>query len=183
MIQFRGSWWAAAPALLLAGSLVAQESPGFRITDQTFNAGGHPSEATRPASAGYRASLGSIGEPVAVGELGSPSYRLSAGFVSAYPPPGEVAELRFTSPVNLTWTPQGSTGVYNVYRALVSGLPADSGSCWQDGLLVPEASDGDPLPSGATFFYLATAVNRLGEEGTKGRASDGSERANPAPCP
>jgi hypothetical protein len=37
--------------------------------------------------------------------------------------------------------------------------------------------------SGATFFYLATAKNRLGEEGTKGYRSSSVERPNPTPCP
>ena len=42
----------------------------------------------------------------------------------------------------------------------------------------------DTLPStGTGLFYLVTGVNRLREEGTKGRSSSGTERANPLPCP
>ena len=41
----------------------------------------------------------------------------------------------------------------------------------------------DPVVAGACLFYLVTARNRLGEEGTKGYRSPGIERPNDAPCP
>jgi hypothetical protein len=183
MMARRVCCWGLLLALPLGGMLWAQESPSFRISDQALNAGGHPSRGTTPSSTGYRTGPGSIGEPVVAGALGSASYHLHGGFVAAYPAPGEVSMLRFTSPLDLAWDPEGSTGTYNVYRSLVGGLPQDAGSCWQEGLVTPEASDADPLPPGATYFYLVTAVNRLREEGTRGRASDGSERVDSARCP
>jgi hypothetical protein len=55
--------------------------------------------------------------------------------------------------------------------------------CLQSGLLVGSAADIQSPPAGSGFFYLATARNRLGEEGTKGFASSGTRRVNPSPCP
>jgi hypothetical protein len=43
--------------------------------------------------------------------------------------------------------------------------------------------DPDPASIGQGYFYLVTAKNLIAEEGIKGRASSGSLRANPAPCP
>ena len=75
-------------------------------------------------------------------------------------------------------------GHYNLYRDLVSNLSGlDYGECDQYELPDESATDTDPVSVGDGFFYLVTVENRLGEEGTKGRHSDGSERPNPNFCP
>ncbi|PYT33187.1 MAG: hypothetical protein DMF52_16120 [Acidobacteria bacterium] len=47
----------------------------------------------------------------------------------------------------------------------------------------PPRGASDPTIPPQGFFYLITSRNRLDEEGIKGHASSGVERANPLPCP
>ncbi len=69
-----------------------------------------------------------------------------------------------------------------VYRDLLSALPdGQNGLCLQGG--VAATSMTDPALPGTGWFYLITSRNSLGEEGTKGFAGNGTERANPGPCP
>ena len=86
--------------------------------------------------------------------------------------------------VTLQWNPEKSTGRYNLYRDLISGLAGlGYGACEQQAL--PDETTTDPdTPLVATgYFYLVTAENLLTEEGTKGFHSDGSRRPNHDPCP
>ena len=102
---------------------------------------------------------------------------MEGGFESAYPPPGEVGGLRFIDSLTLEWDPEPSAGFYNVYRDLQSTLPGDFGICGEQDL--PDATAMDltpPPPVGEAYYYLATAKNRLGEEGTKGFRSSGAEK-------
>jgi hypothetical protein len=58
------------------------------------------------------------------------------------------------------------------------------GQCEQQDLTDATATDTDtPSAPREGFFYLVTANNRLGEEGTKGWDSADVERPNPVPCP
>lgn len=169
---------------LLATVALAQSSPSFKLVEYSFNAGGHPGETGIPTSASFRITLQSLGE-AALTEMsaGSASFKTDAGFSLAYRPPGEVANLRFTTQQTMEWNSEDSVGNYNMYRGLVSGLTgAGAGACVQQNLSAPTTDDSDAVPPGSGYFYLITAENRLGEEGTRGFESGGSERSG-ADCP
>jgi hypothetical protein len=74
-------------------------------------------------------------------------------------------------------------GTYDVYKGLVSSLPSSYGTCLASGLTLTQATDATIPSAGQCFFYLATAKNRLGEEGTMGKNSAGTPRPNGSPCP
>jgi hypothetical protein len=163
---------------------VAQESANYGLTEHTFNAGGHPAGGVSMTSESFLISLDAVGDSVTAPGLGNTSYRMLGGFVSGYPPPGEVNGLLFVNPSTLVWSPEESGGHYNLYRALMGSLPdSEFGSCEQPGLAGESAFDADVPPASDGYFYLVTAKNRLHEEGTKGRSSSGVERPNPNPCP
>jgi hypothetical protein len=171
-------------AVLVAGPALAQTSTSYNLSEHTFNAGGHPHQGTVMTSASYRMSLDSIGEGIAGRGLSSRLYNMDASFGFTYPPPGEVGGLGFTDHQTLAWDPEKSVGVYNLYRGLISGLSGlGYGSCEQHDLAGETAIDTDTPPSTDGYFYLATAENRLFEEGTKGWDSGLAERSNSAPCP
>jgi hypothetical protein len=171
--------------LLAAGHALAQSSASFRVAEHALNAGGDPSQGTSPYSTSFRVSLDAVGEGVVARGLSSASFRADGGFVSAYSPPGEVGGLRFgPGHANLSWDPESSVGDYAVYRDTVSSLPGlGAGACWQHGMTTVGVADPAVPSSGEGFFYVVTARNRLGEEGTKGFRSSGAERANASPCP
>ncbi len=175
------SW--TALILVIATPVAAQQSASFRADDHVVNAGGSPAAGAVPASAGFRVTLASIGEPLGRRSLSSASFRSDAGFATAYPPPREVTGLRFASKTSLSWDAERSAGTYNLYRDAIASLPGlGFGTCLQPGLTSAGATDADPVPVGGGYFYLATAVNRLHEEGTKGFRSNGAERQGAA-CP
>jgi len=171
--------------LILGGVVLAQESGSFKLKESVFNLAGHPSGGSSLVSPTYRITLDSLGEGVIGAVLQSPSYRMDGGFGLAYPPPGEIANLRFPSDqITLQWDPERSVGAYELYRGLLSTLSGlGYGTCEQHGI----ATAGTTVPAdpavGDGYFYLVTARNHLSEEGTKGFNSSGMERANPAPCP
>jgi len=175
-------------ALLLTAFLVAlpvagQQSASYKLEEHVFNAGGDPHMGTFAASASYRIKLDSLGEGVIGSAPSSPSFGIDGGFTGAYPPPGEVLDLFFDSKALLSWRPEKSVGVYGLYRDLVSTLPGAYGSCVESSIAQAFTTDASTPAASACFFYLVTAKNRLGEEGTKGYRSSGTERPNPVPCP
>jgi hypothetical protein len=112
------------------------------------------------------------------------SYKIGGGFVAPYPPPGEVSGLVFSDNQTLVWDPEPSTGIYNLYRDLISSVTGlGYGSCEQQDLPNETAVDPGLPPGDDGYFYLVTVENLLAEEGTKGFATNTTERANPAPCP
>lgn len=173
-------------ALLLALPGFAQQSTSYKITDRSFNAGGHPDGGTVLSSTSYRVTLDSIGDSVVTPGLGSTSYNMDGSFPVCYPPPGEVLGLSFLDAETLVWNPERSVGDYNVYRGplperIDDALPPPSpfpgyGTCWRQGVATNTTIDDEPMPSFEGHFYLVTAANRLDEEGTKGLDSDDSER-------
>jgi hypothetical protein len=174
----------ALSVIVIALPVLAQESPSFKLAEHVFNAGGHPEAGMVMTSASFKVSLDSIGDGVAGTGLSGASFHMDAGFAPAYPPPGEVLALRFYDAENLQWDPERSAGVYNLYRNLMSHLSGlGYGDCHQNDIVGPTFADGDLPPGGDGYFYLVTAENRIGEEGTKGFDSDNVERANPSPCP
>jgi hypothetical protein len=169
---------------LIAAPALAQQSPSYRLRESTVNAGGDPRNGVLLASGSFRATLDAIGESVVRPGLASSSFHLSGGFVSAFPPPGEVAGLAFADSITLVWHPERSIGVYNLYRDLLSSLAGGGqGSCQQYDLTSETAIEAGRPPTGNGWFYLVTAENLLHEEGTKGWNSAGVERTNPLPCP
>lgn len=169
---------------LPAGShSIAQQSASFRVESAVINSGGHPEQGMVLAGATYRISLDALGDGVVAAGLGSVSWRVDGGFVSTYPPPGEVQNQRFTSASTMTWDAEKSAGEYEVYRGLVSTLPGTFGTCFQSALASPTASDSGTPSLGDAWVYFVTVRNRIGEEGTKGFQSNNSMRTNPSPCP
>jgi hypothetical protein len=176
-----------APILLVlvfACLAPAQESASYKLDEHTLNAGGNPSGVVVLTSASYKISLDAIGDSVAGRNLASTSYRMDGSFVMGYPPPGEVHDLNFTDFQTLVWQHEKSTGVYNLYRGLFSGLDGTVyGSCAEPDIAVNTTTDSDPVPAGNGHFYLVTAENRLAEEGTLGYRSSGEERFPTSMCP
>jgi hypothetical protein len=172
------------PALLAPAPCSAQASASYKLTELTSNNGGDPNQAVVPASASHRITLDAVGDGILGSGLSSTSHHLDGGFVSFYPPPGEVNGLLFTNNKTLVWSPDRTAGRYEIYRDLISALAAGgTGACFAPDLAGETATDSSVPVAGAGFFYLVTARNRLGEEGTKGFRSGGSERPNPLPCP
>jgi hypothetical protein len=162
---------------------VAQSSTSFRLQESALNAGGNPLQGGQLSSSSFRIRLDSIGEATVGAGIASGSYRLDTAFVSAYRPPAETLNLRFTDKTTLTWNPERSVGNYQLYRGLTSTLPGTWGSCLASNLPTSSGTDAQRPTSGASYFYLVTARNRLREEGTKGNRSNGSPRSNTNPCP
>lgn len=172
--------------LAAATAALAQQSSGYVQDEHVLNSGGDPAGGAGLSSPSYRIGLDAIGDAVGLTPMQSPGFQLGGGFVPAYLPPGEVLGLRVQRPgTTLTWLPEPSTGTYSVYRGLVSELPLlEYGSCLAHGMTLPGGADATPdPPPGQAYFYLVTAENRIAEEGTKGSASSGAPRPNPAPCP
>ena len=173
----------AIAALTFSGPVPAQTSPSHRLVEHSFNAGGDPMNGAFASSASFRIKLDALGDPLAARTSGSPSHHLDSGFVAAYPPPGEVRNGRFTSKTTLVWDADRAVGSYNVYRDTLSSLPGSFGACFQPGVSTEAAIVAASPALGTGWFYLVTAANLLGEEGTKGSRSNGTERPNAAPCP
>lgn len=176
---------AVGVAFLLAGPVLAQSSVSFKLDEHTFNQGGGPEAGVILTSAGFRITLHSVGESISATGLVSASFNLDASFAVAYPPPGEVLGLSFlASRQDLVWNPERSGGVYNLYRDSLGNLSGrDYGQCEQQSIPGPSINDSTVPSIGDGFFYLVTAENRLGEEGTKGFGSDSlTERAGTV-CP
>lgn len=175
---------AIALALLWSGAALAQQSASFKLAEHVFNAGGRPAGGTVAASLSHRITLDALGDGVMPGRLTGVGFQVGGGFVGAYPPPGEVNALRFANRTTLTWSPEASTGVYNLYRGALNTLPGLTyGSCRTSKISGTTTIDSDNALQGGGYFYLVTAKNLIAEEGTKGYARSGIERPNPTPCP
>jgi len=162
-----------AGLILLSGVAHAQQRASYKLTESVLNAGGHPANGVVLASTSYRIRLDAIGDAVLPRALASAAYAMDGGFVSAYPPPGEVRNLRFTAKTVLSWDPEKAGGGYDIYR---------NAACQQGNVGTAQASDAAIPGVGSVFAYLVTAENRLGEEGTRGFQSNGVERTG-VPCP
>jgi hypothetical protein len=170
--------------LAAAGTAGAQTSDHFDLSEYTFNAGGHPDDNGVLSSTHFTMTLDSLGAEIVAAGMSSASFTMDAGFASAYPPPGETAGLIFLDHETLQWNAEKSAGVYNLYRDLMSNLSGlGYGDCQQQDIQGTSTSDGGTPPLENGWFYLVTAENRVGEEGTKGYDGNGGERPNPAPCP
>jgi hypothetical protein len=176
-------------SVLLFGLFVpavwAQSGPGYRLSNCVFNQGGHPLQGASATSPSFLLRPAAIGESIVAVGLASPSYRLDAGFGGAFVPPGEVQGLRIRADrTTLEWSATGANIKYDLYRDLLTNLAGRQyGNCLQGHIPGVTFSDASVPPARDGFFYLVTAEDRLGEEGTKGWDSTGARRANNAPCP
>jgi hypothetical protein len=175
--------------LFVGCAAMAQSSANFQLEQPTLNQGGHPLDGSVMSSTNHRISLDSLGEGVTAVSMVSASFRMDAGLVTAYGPPGEVAAacgagfpcltLERGAPAGtaqLNWPGEPNVGTYDLYRDVIGNLPRlGFGTCDQLGLTSETATD-TTVPGSDGFFYLVTAVNRLGEQGTKGVQSNGAER-------
>lgn len=168
----------------VVGTARAQQSAGYDMRERLLNAGGHPAAGATMASAGFRVTLDAIGGLTAMPAIASATFQLNGGFVSGYPPPSEVTNVRFgPDGVSLGWDLDPAAGTYQVYRDALAALQGGgTGVCSQPNLAAPQTTDPQ-VPASGGWFYLVTSRNRLGEEGTKGFASSGVERLNTLPCP
>lgn len=192
-VRARASVKTSPIGLLCAGLLVslapsalfAQSSASYRIDEKTLNEGGRPAQAVVSASASYRISLDAIGDSFAGPAMSGPSFHLGGGGVAtAFPPPGEVNGLQILADrQTLVWSFEPASNAYNVYAGLLSTLPGPFGVCAIAHVAGTSAVDVTVPGTGTGVFYLVTSVNGLSEEGTKGRTSNGTVRANPSPCP
>lgn len=178
-------------ALVTLGSLagfaataaVAQSSASYKLEEQVLNAGGHPINGNTMNSSHFRMTLDSIGEAVVGVGIGSASYAVDSGFDSAYPPPGEIAGMWFSDHDTMHWQAEPSAGSYNLYRDLMSNLSGlGYGQCFDSTVSGTSGTDTGTPPVSDGWFYLVTADNRLGEEGTKGQDSAATERQGTV-CP
>jgi len=176
---------AAGLAVLGTSAALAQSSPSYRIDEKALNEGGRPAQAVVSASPSYRISLDAIGDPIAARVMTAPSFRLGGGgLATAFPPPGEVGGLMVLGDrQTIVWSPEPASTAYNIYSGLLSTLPGPFGACAIARVAGTSATDLTAPGPGTGLFYLVTGVNGLREEGTKGRTSDGTVRANPSPCP
>src|SRR5262245_35595404 len=169
---------------LASGPAVSQESANYKVREYALNAGGHPEGGFTLASPSFKIRLDAIGDGITGAGLSGPSWRMDAGFTSGYPPPGEVSGVQFNpAGVSLLWNPERSVGTYSLYRGILRQFLPTYGICSQYDLINGTATDPDVAVVGAGYFYFVTVRNRLGEEGTKGFNSAGTERSNPSPCP
>ncbi len=164
--------WLAAPPFAQA-----QASASYTLSESSINAGGRPDAAGVASSASYRLTLDAIGDAALGVGLSSASYSAEGGLVAPHAPPGEVEALNWLSNTELGWSRPRSSTRFHVYRddlALLSGL--GYGACFASGLEAAQLEDTELPATGSARFYLVTAENRLGEEGTKGRDSAGTRR-------
>lgn len=185
---------AALFGVFVAAPAVAQTSASYKLGDSVINNGGNPRSSAGLISASYHLNLDAIGDGAVRTGLQSASFRLDAGFVGGYAPPGEVQEfllradpLPFGNP-NITymhWHGEPSVGVYQIYRGTLGSLPGTYGTCFESNIsgVSTGSADFTVPPVGQGYFYMVTARNRLGEEGPKGYRSDGTVQPNPTPCP
>jgi hypothetical protein len=112
---------------------------------------------------------------------------MGAGFLPVYSPPGEVNGLRIAADQEtLSWDPERSVGFYSLYSGALVRLrdTGDYGNCVETGMTATSTTDTAGLSAtGDVLFYLITAKNRLGEEGTMGWRTGGLQRLNDTPCP
>ena len=115
-------------AVAASAPAAAQQSASYELSEHVFNAGGHPRDGQVASSANYQVSLDSIGDAFMARGLSSAGYSMDVGFVTTYPPPGEVLGLRFPADDStLAWDAEPSVGNYDLYRSV---LPA--GHCRND---------------------------------------------------
>lgn len=176
-------WMLAIGSLALGLPAVAQQSAHYRLVESSLNGGGHPADGVALASPTFRMRVDVVGQGLVAIGASSPSLRADQGFAAAYPMPREATDLRLDDRQTLRWDPERSAGTYNLYRDRLSSLGSLAPACRAARIAAPEFLDVDAPPPLDGFFYLVTAENRLGDEGTPGSDGQGVPRPAPSPCP
>ena len=179
--------WVAMLLLSAPPSAWGQSSASFRLEGTTFNEGGRPSGGQFAQSASFQITLDVVGDAVLPVDASSPNFGLSGGTAGSYAPAGEVQGAAFDQPGfptgTISWTSIPTAVRYNLYRGATSTLPGTFGSCLVSNLSNNFYTDPAVPPSKAGYFYLTTGENRLGEQGTKGYQSNGTQRTSSPACP
>lgn len=170
----------------LAAPALGQQSSNFNVKGSVFNAGGNPRSGSVLSSASFRITVDAIGDNVTPGMMSGPSFQIDGGVVLQFRRPEEVTGLLFLTNQAMMWNDaeKSVSPTYNLYRASVTTLPSlIYGSCEQQGLGSPTTTDADEPSPGDGYFYLATAENCIGLEGTKGFQGDGVTMRQGSVCP
>jgi len=173
-------------AALLAAPALGQQSANFKVKASVFNAGGNPRSGSVLSSASFRITVDALGGSVTPEMMSGPSFQIDGGFVLQFRKPEEVTELLFLTKQAMMWdaAEKSVSPTYNLYRALITTLPSLTyGSCEQQGLGSPTTTDPDEPSPGDGYFYLVTAENCIGIEGTKGFQDDGLTERQGTVCP
>ena len=173
-------------AALLAAPALGQQSANFKVKASVFNAGGNPRSGSVLSSASFRITVDALGGSVTPEMMSGPSFQIDGGFVLQFRKPEEVTELLFLTKQAMMWdaAEKSVSPTYNLYRALITTLPSLTyGSCEQQGLGSPTTTDPDEPSPGDGYFYLVTAENCIGLEGTKGFQDDGLTERQGTVCP
>lgn len=208
----RGAFVLTVLLVCAVSTALAQQSEHYRVEEHVRNAGGRPLDRNVAQSPSFRVTHDGIGDAAAGTAVKSGSFAVSGGFVTSFPPPGEVAPCDgpMGTPCQahlwiaddketIHWPPERSVGVYNLYRGgLPEGSWATPGSrTWGDPLKC-DIDPFDPLqgekavdPSmpvtGEGLYYLVSAENQLSLEGTlgytSGLAGGDIEREPASVCP
>ena len=169
MVVARRRLLGAVLSVTLAGLAAAQSSNSYVLETWSINSGGVVPASEPVVGKPYRLSLAAIGDPVYPVPLSGASFTLDAGSVEPWRPAGEVPGLRLDDAALLDWDTAPGARLYNLYRGDLIGLSSPSaGSCLQSDIPVTSAADNASPPSAGGFFYLVTATDRFGKEGTWG---------------
>jgi hypothetical protein len=96
--------------------------------------------------------------------------------------PGEVSGIAWSAADRVSWDPLSAAAGYRVYRDDLGSLSYQSfGACFVE-VSDSELLDAEQPGAGEARFYLVTAVDLAGEEGTLGFGTH-AERSNFTPCP
>jgi hypothetical protein len=163
------------PPELDAGFLPGATSP---LLDHGPDPSLYPGVPCRDAAGGPRLR-DHDGDGLAESDIGA--YELENTALS----PADVANLRWTDARTLVWDAEPAATEYHVYRDDLANLGYDDfGACRDDldGVVTDTTLDDNESPlSGQCFYYLITAEETGGEEGTLGLGTC-AERSNFAAC-
>ena len=179
--------WMAVAMLGASPNAWAQSSTNYRLEGTAFNEGGRPIGGQFAQSASFQITLDVIGDAVLPVAASSPSFGLSGGMAGSYAPAAEVQGVAFDQPGyalgTISWGAIPTAVRYNLYRGATGTLPGTFGSCLASNIPYSYFNDPAVPASKAGYFYLTTGENRLGEQGTKGFQSNGTQRTSSLPCP
>ena len=120
------------------------------------------------------------GTGLAIRDIGAYEHRNDARV------PGVVTHLRWTTKTRLAWDAEPAASEYHVYRDSLSSLSYTRfGECQDEfdpNRTDEQLDDFDEPTPGTGFFYLITAEDALGAEGSLGDATC-TERSLFGPCP
>ena len=106
---------AVLSCLFLANVCLAQQSSSYKLSEQTFNAGGHPANGVVLASTSFTVRLDAIGGSFA--GIGGPGRTAqTAASLRRTRRRVKCSRSSFLDATTLKWRPERSAGVYSLYR-------------------------------------------------------------------